>query len=357
MFRTAVLVTLGLCASTGAQAQPSTPEAYTLKVVGKLGDVEMTTTIVRDGARERVERRIGPSLSATLYDFAAKRVYWIGWSGAGSCSSGRLRSARAPVEEDPVTGTAETLAKLTEGRSRKGAGTGTVAGLAARIEAFVGGTRPTGREADDPWPTRVWLAEDGGYLLKLEAEGKGGKPVTVAEVTQLVFGKPQGAALEPPADCVTTNSEMDEAGNIRGSGSTSVTAEAGGTAELGAGASPKGAGPAKLAKIDGLSLSIGEQPDDGPCGKRLHVIATLSADGPATIKYTFRPSAGGLRFTGGESGTVILDAAGGTTINTDATLTRSAKGTMRLQGIVQGTKGHNGPLKSSEPLPFDVKCR
>src|SRR5512137_1938570 len=145
MNRTAAVLWLMIVASTGAiaRAEATAPTTYTLKAEGALGERRMTITIVRDGARERIEHAIElPDrrvVQSSLYDFEAHRVYWIGWSGEGSCSSGRYRSARAPIGEDPVTGSADQLAELTKGRTRKAAGAGQVAGRAARIEALSGG--------------------------------------------------------------------------------------------------------------------------------------------------------------------------------------------------------------------------
>ncbi len=364
MNRAAAVVGLVLLVSSGsvARAQSEAPRSYTLKAEGALLDRKVTVTIVRDGARERIEREIERAgAHASLYDFEAHRVLWIGWSGAGTCSWGRYVSARAPVADDPVTGTLETLAELTNGRSRQPAGAGTVAGRAARIEAFVGGKRPA--DPDEPWPTRVWLAEDGGWLLKLEAEGAKGRPVILFEVTQLTFGTPAGAQLQPPPGCMDGNAVMDDAGNIRGSASASVEAQATATADLATGAvsaavtkteKPRAAGP--LAKIDALTLSVTEGPDAGPCGTKLQVKGTIAVDGPATISYRFYASVGGLKFTDGEPGTATVDAAGSTTLDKDATFLRSLKGQLRLQAMVQGPNGHNGPMKTSDAVPFQVTC-
>lgn len=364
MIKTAAVVGLVLVASSGAvaRAQSAAPQAYTLKAEGAFVDRTMTLTIVRDGARERVELAIaGAGVMTTLYDFEARRVYWIGWSGSGSCSSGRYLSARAPVREDPVTGTADNLAKLTEGRSRKPAGAGAVRGRPARVEAFVGGKRP--KDPDEPWPTRVWLAEDGGYLLKLEGEGKQRKPITLLEVTELSFGVPKGAQLQPPSECVATNSEMDDAGNIRGSGEMKVDVQASATADLGTGSAsatvtqtekPRAAGA--LAKLAGVSVTSVEQPDEGACGKKLQLTGTFTVDAPATIKAQFYPSVGGVRFPQGQEAMVTVEAAGSTTLVRDVLFPRSLKGQIRLRAIVQGTKGHNGPLVISDPVPFEVTC-
>jgi hypothetical protein len=362
--RMAAVIGLLLVVGSVAEAQSTAPQTYTLKAEGAFFDRKMTLTIVRDGARERIERSIGPAVMTSLYDFEAHRVYWIGWSGAGSCSSGRYLSSRAPVSDDPVTGTAENLAALTKGRSRQAAGTGVVAGRAARIEAIVGGKRP--KDPDEPWPTRVWLAEDGGYLLKVEGEGAQGKALTLLEVTQLSFGRPSGAPLAPPSSCIATNSEMSDAGDIRSHAEGSAEVKVSATADLGSGttsatvtqAEGKGAKPGALARIDALTLGAVAQPDAGaePCGTKLQLTATLTVDGPATVSYKFQPGVGGVRFPSGQDGTLTLDAAGSTTLLVDAIFPRSLKGKARLQAQVKGTKGHDGPLRYSNAVPFEVTC-
>jgi hypothetical protein len=371
VIKTAAVVGVALLASGGtvALAQSPAPQAYALKAEGKLADRKLTVTIVRDGARERVEQVIEipgrKVVMATLYDFEARRVYWIGWSGAGTCSSGRYLSARAPVGEDPITGTADNLAELTKGRSRKAAGTGTVAGRPARIEAFVGGKRPA--DPDEPWPTRVWLAEDGGYLLKLEGEAAKGKPMTLLEVTQLTLGKPAGAQLQPPPDCVATNSDMTDDGSIRSSATASVGVQASASADLATGATsatvtqaggtasrPPAAGA--LAKTGAMTLSVLEQPHDGACGKKLKLTGAVEVDGPATLKLQFVPSGSGAQFPDGPDATVTVDAAGSATLVRDAIFARSFKGQVRLRSIVRGTKGHDGPLRTSDPVTIEVTC-
>lgn len=368
MIKAAAVVGLALLASGGtvASAQAPAPRSYALKAEGAFAGGKMTVTIARDGARERVETVIELGerkvVQASLYDLEAHRVYWIGWSGAGTCSSGRYLAARAPVSEDPVTGTADNLATLTKGRSRKAAGAGSVAGRPARIEAFVGGKKP--KDPDEPWPTRVWLDEDGGYLLKLEGEGAKGKPVTLLEVTQLVFGKPAGAALQPPPDCVATNSEMTDDGSIRSSATASVGVQASASADLAAGTTsatvtqtggtaPR---PGALAKLGALTLSAVEEPHDGPCGRKLRLTGAVDVDGPATIKVQFVPSAGGPQFPDGPTAMLTVDAAGAATLVRDAIFARSFKGQVRLRAIVQGTNGHDGPLRTSDAVPFEITC-
>lgn len=370
MNRIARRMSLALLAMAGGTALAQAPQGYTLKAEGAFPGGKRTVTIVRDGPRERVETAFevagrGRIAQASLYDFEAHRVHWIGWSGAGSCSSGRYLSARAPVEEDPVTGTPEALAALAAGRSRKAAGAGKVAGLPARVEALVGGKRPTKAE-DFPWPNRVWLAEEGGWLLKVEGESKDGKPVTILEVTELTIGRPAGAQLGAPADCVATDSEMDDAGSIRAHGASSANVQASATTDLGAGktsatvtatsgatSAPR---PGPLAKLGAVTLSVVPEADGGPCGRRLQVTATFEADGPATIWFKVQPSVGGVQFPEGQVGTVTLDGAGSAAVTKNVTFQRTTAGQLRLQAQVKGTKGHDGQMKTSEPAAFDVAC-
>jgi hypothetical protein len=119
MIRTAAVAGLVLFVSmdTVALAQTAAPQAYTLKTEGPFLDRKMTLTVERDGARERVEMAIGEMVMTSLFDFEAHRVYWIGWSGPGTCTSGRYLSSRAPVDQDPVTGTAERGKDTAKARS------------------------------------------------------------------------------------------------------------------------------------------------------------------------------------------------------------------------------------------------
>lgn len=367
MIRTAALRALLLVASNGsvAGAQSPAPQAYTLRAEGTLFDRKMTLTVLRDGAREQVVRTIDRSSTTTLYDFESRRVYWMGWSGPGTCSSGRYRSARAPVADDPVTGTAETLTALAAGRTRRAAGAGAVAGMAARIELFEGGKRPTDPDAF-PWPKRAWLAEEGGYLLKLEGEAQDGRPVTMLEVTQLTFARPATAALAPPATCTATDSEMDDTGELRARGQGSVEVAASATADLATGATSatvtkvegKPAAqpiPGRLAQIGALSLEAETRPHEGRCGL-MRLTGRITVDGPSTIRFQLVPSVGGLQFPDGPDGTVEVDGAGTATLVREAVSPRALKGQVRLRAMVMGTKGHNGPLKTSDPVPFEATC-
>jgi hypothetical protein len=154
---------------------------------------------------------------------------------------------------------------------------------------------------------------------------------------------------------------MDDRGVLRAHAEGSVGAQATARADLGSGTTsatvtqspPR---PAPLAKIAALTLTAAGQPHGGSCGTALRLTGTVTVDGPATVAYKFQADVGGVQFSDGPIGTVTLDAAGDATLVKDAVLPRSLEGRLRIQAIVQGTKGHNGPLKTSDPVPFKVTC-
>jgi hypothetical protein len=216
---------------------------------------KITNVIVRNGDRERIESRTeffgdrareriaagGGQLdvSTTFYDFAAHKVYWIGFPGykalPGGCAWGHYRSARAPVDEDFVTGTTEALLKMAGGRGRKTGGASAVNGLPAHLVEFVGGTRPTAPEEAAVWPVRAFLAKDSGTLLKAEAQGPGGTAITLFEVTQLNMGGSTGASLTPPTGCTFGNSETDDSGMTRAHAEATVELKASGSIDAASG--------------------------------------------------------------------------------------------------------------------------
>jgi hypothetical protein len=104
------------------------------------------------------------------------------------CAWGHYRSTRAPVDEDFVTRTPDTLRNMAAGRERRADGAIAVNGVAAHSEVFVGGKKPTAPQEAAAWPVRVFLADDSGTLLKAEAEGLDSKPSTLFEVTRLTIG-------------------------------------------------------------------------------------------------------------------------------------------------------------------------
>lgn len=206
-----------------AGAQSAAPQTYTAIAEATVPTGEkITFTIHRDGSKERIETNFnGAGGNASLYDFEAHKVYWIGWSGPGSCSAGRYLSKRAPVNYDPITASLENLPKTKRTLIRAEA----VNGIPARLEQVA----PAKLSEK---PTRVWLADPGNFVVKMDGMSKSGKPMTFFEVKQWSTNKPAAALFTPPAECLMTDSEMDDTGSIRGHAESNVSVEVSGEKKL-----------------------------------------------------------------------------------------------------------------------------
>jgi hypothetical protein len=210
-------------------AQSTTPQTYKLVAEASTAGQKAVLSIYRDGSKERVELAVNGSQMITLFDFQAHKVCWINWFNSGMCSAGRYLSSRAPGSQDPITGTADLLAQLPGNRNHKLVRMEKVNGIPARMEEFEGGTKPA---SADLWPARVWFAEPGNFLLKLEGMDGNGKPVVLFEVKQFSLEKPGASLFAPPADCPMTDSEMDDSGTIRAHAEMKTSVKVDGSADL-----------------------------------------------------------------------------------------------------------------------------
>ncbi|MFB3814354.1 MAG: hypothetical protein ACE14L_09585 [Terriglobales bacterium] len=214
-----------LAATVSAQS----PQTYTLSAEAEGSGVKMTITVYRDGPRERVETSFGPARMTTLFDFAAHKVYWIGWSGEGSCSAGRYLGSRAPASSDPVTGGLAMLPRTKTGPDMKRTvvRSESVNGIPARLEEFAPAKASSAAKV-----TRVWLADPGNFVVKMEGPGAEGEG-TKFEVKQFSQAKPAAALLTPPANCPMTDSEMDDTGAIRAHAESKTSVTVSGEKKLG----------------------------------------------------------------------------------------------------------------------------
>jgi hypothetical protein len=203
IFAQGLVAALFFCFIPVVAAEPTT--TYTVSAQATEPDgLKMYFKIYRDGARERIEVSFaGTGASTTLIDFWAHKVYWIGSPGQATCSEGRYLSARAPIVYDPITARTESLPKT----NRKFVRAEVVNGIPTRLEEIA----PVKRSDK---PLRVWLADPGDFVVKLEGKSAGGKSMIVYEVTQWSADKPAAESLLPPANCVMTNSEMGDSGEI-----------------------------------------------------------------------------------------------------------------------------------------------
>ena len=203
---------LFLALSIPVFSQSSLPQAYTLRAELAAKPQPLTLTIYRDGQRELLESGGAQGSGKTLVDFAAHKVYWIDLFKKGTCSAGRYLSSRAPVSVDFITGTSDVLGRLLPpGSKRTVIGKDKINGIPATVEQI---EIPAQNSSNPGSPTKIWIAEQGGYLVKIEVRGEDGRPDTMYEVKQLTFSKPSPELLTPPANCEMTNSEMDDSGQI-----------------------------------------------------------------------------------------------------------------------------------------------
>jgi hypothetical protein len=215
-------------------------------------------------------------------------------------------------------------------------------------------------------PSRLWLSEPDGIILKMEGGSRGGRPSTILEVKQFTTERPQAALFSPPAACPMTNAEMDESGLMRASGQMDVSAKASGEVNLAdqtgqsavAVSSTQGKTPAQSAAVavTAVALQISELPGAPPCRRTLTAKGAVTVTGPATVWYRFYADAGGLQFAFGPQGTTRLAAAGSVNVTKDITFAASKAGELRLEAAVQGPDGRHDAVIISNVAAFSVVC-
>jgi hypothetical protein len=361
----ALLVVSGsLAVTTGAQAPA--PQTYTISVEISQYGQKVFVTIYRDGTKERVEMapQGAPGTLATIYDLEAHKVYWMMTGPQPGCSAGRYLSARAPIGEDPVTGSAQILAGLPKGSQRKVVRREAVNGIPARVEDI---TVPANSSAPDVvQPSRLWISEPDGIIVKMEGANRGGQPSTILEVKRLTIEKPRASLFSPPADCQMTDAEMDDSGLMRGHGEAEISAKASGEVNLadrtGRGTAAASSAPRKTptqtsaSSVTDVTLQVRELAGPGPCGRKLEAKGSVTVNGPATVWYRFYTDVSGPQFSGGPQGNVTLDAAGSANLARDVTFPASKTGELRFEAAVRGPDGRHGASKISNVAPFRIVC-
>lgn len=365
-FPSALLLVVSGSLAVTAGAQTPTPQAYTLSAeVTQYGEKALVT-IYRDGPKERTEMASEgvPVKMISLYDFEAHKVYMIITGPQPSCSALRYLSARAPIGEDPVTGSAQVLANLPKGSQRKFVRREVVNGIPARLEEIA---VPANASAPDVvQPSRLWLSEPDGIIVKMEGASRGGRPSTILEVKRFTTEKPQAALFSPPAACPMTNAEMDDSGLMRAHAEADVSMKASGEVNLAdqtghggvavSGAQGKTPTQSPAAGVTAVALQVRELPGPAPCGRKLEANGAVTVNGPATVWYRFYANVSGLQFSGGQQGTVTLDAAGSANLTKDGTFPASKAGELRLEAAVQGPDGRHGVVTISNVATFRVVC-
>ena len=196
-----LLVGLTLICAWGAgrvQAQGSLPQTYSLTVDPAFSIFGPTrVTIIRDGSKEVVDQFAPPGPGRPkefhnhiVYDFQAHKVYSkIVSDSSIPCGVQDYPRPIAPPELDVISGTNALIHELTQGNAPlKPAGTETVNGVPTKV-----------MEVGDKY--KVWIAQNGGFLVKVVGPDSEGKATTLIEVKDLSFAKPPASAFTPPSGC------------------------------------------------------------------------------------------------------------------------------------------------------------
>jgi hypothetical protein len=322
--RLASVMVISACGLPSVQAQVAqgakAPAPQTYSYTADSGFALMGANIikvVRDGSRETVEQTMPPMpgrdkeyQSVRVYDFQAHKIYLkILSDPAMPCGVQDISDAAAPPELDPVGGSAALLKELMGDGQMKMTGTATINGISAKVMEV---TSPTGNGT-------VWLAQNGGFVVKLAAVGPDGKPQTLIEVKQLSFAKPPASAFAIPTGCESVETPVKPSTNV-----TALT----------------------LQPIANYT---------GPCPAHIKMVGTITTDGPGTVFYQF--GAGSM-----EPGETIVFAAAATkTVTHTMALQPKYGNDMRagaiLEAIGADASGKHGVLtQGSNNSSFNITC-
>jgi hypothetical protein len=152
--------------------------------------------VSRFGPREFVDVTVAPQAGHSKptharhwFDLVAHRVYTLDVI-QNTCSWMTYTAADMPTMYDPIATpapSAEELATLNKNIVRRE----NVNGIAANLTESSSGQGKS----------RIWIAVNGNYPVKVEITFPGAQPVVLLEVKELRFEKPAAALLAAPANC------------------------------------------------------------------------------------------------------------------------------------------------------------
>jgi hypothetical protein len=273
--------------------------------------------VSRDGFKEVVDQFAPPGPGRPkefhnhiVYDFQAHKVYSkIVSDPSLPCGVQDYNNPIAPPELDVISGASAIIKELTEGNAQlKQVGTETLNGIPAKVMEVTG-------------KAKVWIAQDGGFPVRVVSIEPDGKATTIIEVKELSFAKPPAAVFTPPTGCAQAASATI------GKPTTHVTA-------------------LTLQKIGNYT---------GPCPAHIKMVGTITTDGPGTVFYQF----GAGKMDPGE--TVTFSAAGTKTVTHVMTFQpeygNQMGGSAILEAIGVDAAGKHGiPTQSSNNSDFNITC-
>jgi hypothetical protein len=334
---------------------------------------ESTLKIFRNGPKELIDVTIVPweanpkgIHTINLFDLQAHKVYMRNVTHS-TCSWMRYVSADMP-NYDPIAASASPdFGKL----NPTGTGTETVNGIPARVEEVSG---PPGQPK-----ARVWIAEKGKFIVKIEMTPPDGKPIKMLEVKQVSFTQPLDSYFVTPSNCDTqAQGEMTSTGfsshaeaqvEAKGSGSVDlktnethgeVAVRTSGMAGSQGSPSPmrnRGMGatsPQATSRVTDVHLHLVPDHYAGPCPSQIQLVAEITTNGPGTVWYRFLAGA----VSHSPEGTATFSSAGTKTVRTDGMIRMTPRvPAASFIAIMEDEQGNHGPLNvSSGPVNYNITC-
>jgi len=310
-----------MCGVASAQAPSSAPQTYSL--TEDPGFSLMGTAVIkisRDGPKEVIDQIMPPGPgrdkeyhSHRVYDFQAHKIYLkIVSDPSMACGVQDYKDAAAPPELDLVSGADAFLKEIIGDGQTKQVGTENLNGIAAKVLDVTSPTTGNGK---------IWIAQNGGFPVKVAAVGADGKAQTIIEVKQFSLAKPPASTFAIPEGCQSVQTEA----SIKPS--TNVTA-------------------VKLQSIPNYK---------GACPAHIRMVGTITADGPGTVFYQF----GGGSMDPGQ--TLVFSAAGTKTVTHTMTFQPKYGNDMGVGAILAATGadasgGHGLAMQASSNAEFNITC-
>jgi len=232
VFSAIVLAVVSCSFVSPLPAQTAAPQSYTLTATSSMAleamfsNASAEVKVFRFGPREYVDVTVGapPAPKAVharhWFDLVAHKAYTLDTAN-NTCSWMSYTAPAMPAMYDPLAvpvPSAEELAAFNKKVVRRENVNGIAAGL---IE-----------NSSDQGKSSIWFAVNGNYPLKVVMSFPGASPVTMLEVKELRFEKPDPALLAPPANCTTQAQGEWTAHGISAHGETTIEVQGSGDADL-----------------------------------------------------------------------------------------------------------------------------
>jgi len=313
--------------------------------------------VARDGPREAIDQilPVGPGRAKEfhnhlLYDFQAHKIYMqIVSDPSVPCSVMTYTSPAVPEEFDVITRSAgadslkDVLAHATLVRKES------VNGVPARVmEVNARNMKET-----------LWVADPGGFPVKVVLLPPNGVATTMLEVKQLSLERPPASAFVPPSGCQALRGEATATHTHVEFGTGVEASTPGGSTPAAAPPpsppAPQVAPPAPVppapARATAVELRVSPQHYSGACPVTIKLVGTLQADGPGAAYFQFQAGAVGAN----REGAVEVGADGTATVTSEGQVRRTP-GVQRVRFLAgMEPRGHQENARWTD-VPLDIHC-